>query len=203
MQPHFPLEQAAVSLAEFERAASREQQNLVSTAGPSWGQQSYDASLAALLFPEVTPAAAHSPTQASVQQSFTAGQPLTALEQLLQPTDVLARPPSVSRSRCHPSASHVPASPFAKWETEQRDSPLGSSGEYSVGPQLQKQQERGSNTSGSHGETGQQQLQLTQQQINEDRAERLRAKNRHAQQRYRERKVKYRDSQKRSACPMY
>ncbi|KAK9836861.1 hypothetical protein WJX74_009752 [Apatococcus lobatus] len=201
MQPHFPLEQAAVSLADLERAASREQHMLLATAGSSWGQRSYDANLAALLFPEVTAATSQPPPQASLQQPLTAEQPLTALEHLLQPTGHLARPSSVSRSHCQPiAASCLPPSPFAKMETEQNDSPNGSSGEYSAIQQQQqqhRQQERSSDNNGSQDETGQQQLHMTQQQMDEERAERLRAKNRHAQQRYRERKVKYRDSQKR------
>ncbi len=169
---HVPMEQAAFRLHELEQGALRE--GILAGAGSSWGQGSYDASLAAMLFPEIAPSGAH-PLDHFDPQAQPSSQPLPKPEMF--PSQPLSD--STSHRQSTP-ASCRPTSPFTKAE----DSP----GELSHAPQ--QYSEAGDSPPDLDS-------QLTQQQQDEDKAERLRAKNRHAQQRYRERKVKYRDSQKR------
>ncbi|KAK9861250.1 hypothetical protein WJX84_006205 [Apatococcus fuscideae] len=110
MQPHFPIEHAAFSLADLERHTSREQ--FLAAAGSSWGQGSYDASLAALLFPEIS------------AQPTAYDQPI-ALDQHLQPRVPRDGARSESSSHCLPGAGcSIPTSSFAKAEDSPEEASL-------------------------------------------------------------------------------
>ena len=166
----FSMEHAAIHRPDLEQP----REHALPGAGSSWGQRSYDASLAAMLFPEIASTSTFQPAQPSTQ-------PMPTLEHPAKHEQRPSLPLSHNSSRCQPRpTSCIPPSPFAKAE----DSP----GELSSAPRQQ------SDDCDSPPEPG---TNSTQQQLDEEKAERLRAKNRHAQQRYRERKVKYRDSQKR------